>query len=134
VKKIPLLISFFSQLAFSDVVIIVNKSNNNQINAEDISRLFLRKVKTFSNGAIAIPVIQIENSTTTEEFNAKVLERTSQQLKTYWSRMIFTGKGLPPKEVLTDAEMINFIEENPNAIGYINSTSVDTRVRVVAQF
>lgn len=123
-----------SSLAWSGTVVIVNVSNTSDISASDIERIFLGKKKTFPNGNTAIPVDQSEGSAVRTQFESQVLGKSAQQLKAYWSQRLFTGKGTPPTEMSSDAEVKKQIAENPALIGYIDSAAVDKMVRVVHQF
>lgn len=44
------------------------------------------------------------------------------------------GKGKPPKELSSDADIIKFVAENPGAIGYVDAASVDGSVKVLKKF
>jgi ABC-type phosphate transport system substrate-binding protein len=68
------------------------------------------------------------------DFEKKVLNKSASQIKAYWSKLVFTGKGTPPKEVSSDAEVINLIKSNPNLIGYVDESSVTGDVKVIATF
>ena len=87
-----------------------------------------------SGGGQAIPINLSSNSPSTNEFNEKALNKSNSQLKAYWSKLVFTGKGTPPKEVDSDAEMLSLISNNPSFIGYIDSSAVTDAVKVVAKF
>ena len=52
-------------------------------------------------------------------------------MKAYWAKIIFTGRGQPPRQVATSAEAKKLVAQNPNAIAYIDSAMVDDSVRVV---
>ena len=45
--------------------------------------------------------------------------------------MVFTGKTQQPKEVADDAEVIAKVSSDPQAIGYVDSGSVNDSVKVV---
>ena len=45
-----------------------------------------------------------------------------------------SGKGKPPKELGTDAEVLKHVAKNINAIGYVNAGSVDDSVKVLKTF
>jgi hypothetical protein len=47
------------------------------------------------------------------------------------SKIIFTGRGQPPKTVATSLEAKKLLVENPNTVGYIDQSLVDSSVRVV---
>jgi len=53
------------------------------------------------------------------------------QLKAHWSKIIFTGRGKPPKAVATGVELRKLIASNAQSIGYIDRELVDDSVRVV---
>ena len=95
---------------------------------------YLGKDKTYANKEIAVLIAQIESAPVTLEFNSKVLGKNAKQLKSHWSRLVFTGKGVPPNEVSTDADVIAEIKKNVNAIGYVDLASVTKDVKVVAIF
>ena len=59
--------------AFADVSVIVHPNNNTEISKDDVSRIFLGRMKSFSNGNEAVPVSQEEGSPVRTEFNEKVL-------------------------------------------------------------
>lgn len=122
-------------LVHAEVAVIVSASNANAaLDQDTISRVFLGKTSNFPDGSQAIPVDQNEGSASREAFNDKVLGKSSSQLKAYWSRLIFTGKGTPPKESGSDAEVKDLVAKNPNLIGYVDASVVDGSVKVVFKF
>jgi hypothetical protein len=68
------------------------------------------------------------------EFVSKVVDKDEAQMKSYWSRLIFTGKGVPPKVIESDAEVKDLVARNPDTIGFIDAASADATVKVVAKF
>ena len=45
--------------------------------------------------------------------------------------MIFTGRGMPPREVSSDREMVMLVGSNRNFIGYVDETKVSPQLKVV---
>lgn len=129
-----LTVLFISNSVCAEVVVIVHPSNSSSLDSSAISRIFTGKAKSFPGGSKAIPINQAESSSATGEFNDKVLKKSSSQLKAYWSKLVFTGKGTPPKAVGNDAEVIQLVANNPNIIGYVSSSAVNDSVKVVATF
>jgi len=124
-----------SSLASTEVAVIVSASNGNaSIDQATISKIFLGKAKSFPDGAQAVPVDQDDGSASREAFNSTVLGKSASQLKSYWSRLIFTGKGTPPKQSGDDAAVKALVAANPNLIGYIDASAVDASVKVVHKF
>jgi len=123
---------FISCRLLADVAVVVHPSNTATMDPAEIAKLYLGRSKSFSDGNGAIPLAQAESSAATAVFNEKILNKTSSQMKAYWSKLVFTGKGTPPKELLTDQEVIDLVSQNPNMIGYIQQKSVTATVKVVA--
>jgi ABC-type phosphate transport system substrate-binding protein len=120
--------------ARAEISIIVNKDNSSIISESEISRIFLGKIKNFPGGSLVVTVSQLRESSTADEFNLRVLKKSTSQLRSYWSKMIFTGQGSPPKEVQGDLEVIQLVSKNPNIIGYIDSSAVTSDVRVIQKY
>ena len=122
-------------IASAETAVIVSAKNaNSVIDADTVSRIFLGKSKSFPDGSDAIPVDQPEESAIRTEFADKVLGKSASQLKAYWSKLVFTGKGEPPKVVESSAKVKALVAENPNLIGYIDAADVDGSVKVVHKF
>lgn len=127
-----LALSLSSAVVEADVVAVVSaKSPITALDKSQVADLFLGKTNRFPNGVQAVPIDQAEGLAVRDEFYSKVLGRTAAQMKAYWSKIIFTGRGQPPPSVSNDIEMKKRISENPAAIGYIDRSLVDSSVRVV---
>jgi ABC-type phosphate transport system substrate-binding protein len=122
-------------IALAETAVIVSASNANaSIDKTTVSKIFLGKTKSFPDGSQAVPIDQNDGSSVREAFNSTVLGKSASQLKSYWSRLIFTGKGTPPKQSGDDAAIKGLIASNPNMIGYIDAGSADASVKVVYKF
>ena len=122
-------ISLFS---FADVVVVVHPSNEAALDEKSVKRIFLGKEKKFSDGKQVIPLNQVPSSGARGSFDTVTLGRSSSQIAAYWSKLVFTGKGIPPKELDNDAAVLGIVADNPNAIGYVNSASVSDAVKAIS--
>ena len=118
---------------FAEVAVIVNTSNASVVDTDTIKKIYLGKSKSFSNGSKVSPVNQ-DGTSIADEFNDKVVGKSSSQLNAYWSKLVFTGKGTPPEKLATDQAVIDFVAANGDAIGYIDSAKVSDKVKVIATF
>lgn len=121
----------FVGAASAEVAVIVHPGNGASLSAEDVQRLFLGKLKSFPGGADASPVNLKEGQSAREQFNQAVLGKSEAQLKAYWSQLVFTGKGTPPKELDNDDAVKAFVAATPAGIGYIDASKVDGSVKVI---
>jgi hypothetical protein len=105
--QIPVLIGLLclATAGKAEVAIIAHPSINETVSLDDLNRIFLGKAKALSSGHKIIPLNLVEGNATRKEFNNKVLRKTDSQLKAYWSKLIFTGKGQPPKELASVNEI-----------------------------
>lgn len=116
----------------ADISVIVHASNSDQLDSKVIERIYFGKDKRFPSGGEAIPLI-LRDPEATEKFSRLFLGRTASQYKAYWSKLVFTGKGTPPREIGSDAELVELVSKNPQMIGFVNSNSVSDGVRVVVR-
>ena len=130
---VPILVSsLYSMSTLADVVVIVNPDSGvNSLSRHKIKELFLGKTKSLSNDMLAVVVDHKEGRKIRNIFTAKVLGKSESQLKAYWSTLIFSGKGVPPKTLSSSAEIKAFVAGTSGAIGYINSDHVDSSVQAV---
>ena len=120
-----------STFASAEVVVVVSSDSAiGNPDAQSLQQLFLGK-RDYIGDASAVPIDQAEGNEARDEFYSKVIDKTPSQLNAYWSRLIFTGKGAPPKQYFDDAEIIEVILEDDEAVGYIDSSSVTEGLKVI---
>jgi len=117
---------------WADVVVITNKSTKvDSLSASEVKNIFLQKKKSFPDGSVAVVGDQSSKSSVREEFNKKVLGKSSKKLKRYWSKMVFSGKGVQPKVIGDDSAVKEWVAKTPNSLGYISDKSLDDSVKVL---
>jgi ABC-type phosphate transport system substrate-binding protein len=131
---IGLALSVVTSAAPADVVAVVSaRSTVTALSRNQVADIFLGKTARFPNGSPAVPIDQAEASTVREAFYSQFTGKSAAQMKAHWSKIIFTGRGKPPKAVSTGTEARTLIAANPQAIGYIERASVDDSVKVLLQ-
>jgi len=129
---IALALSAGTGSAAADVVAVVSsKSSVTVLSKNQVVDIFLGKTSRFPDGEQAVPIDQVEGSTVRDEFYAKFSGKSAAQIKAHWSKIIFTGRGQPPREVPDSGEVRKEVAQNPKAIGYIERNLVDGSVRVL---
>ena len=122
----------WSVLALAEDAVIVHPSASvDSLTADEISRLFMGKSKSFPNGSPAIALNQDDGSATRDVFNQEICNKSPSQYKAYWSKLVFTGKGTPPKDSGDDAAVKALVAGNPKMIGYVDASVVDDSVKVI---
>ena len=119
----------------ADIAIVVNTNTNvESLTKQQVSNIFLSKINQLPSGELIQPIWQDEDGLLSQAFNETVLERTAGQLQAYWSRIVFSGKGLPPSFVKDTEEMKERLYSDAKMIGYIDDADLDEGLKVVARF
>ena len=113
------------------VVIVSAKNPLTSLRADQVADIFLGQVGSFPDGGDAVALDQGIGSAQRDEFYAKVTAKTPARLKAYWSKMIFTGRGKPPREAPNSAAIRKLVADNPALIGYIDRSALDSSVKPV---
>ena len=122
-----------SAIVHSEPVVVVVSASSPvaKLDKEQVANLFLGKSSSYPDGSAAVPIEQADGAPAHEEFHKSITEKSASQLKSYWSKMIFSGKGTAPKEVASNAELLKLLAGNPAMIGYVDKTAADKSVKVV---
>jgi ABC-type phosphate transport system substrate-binding protein len=113
-----------ASFAHADVVVIGNPAAA-ALTKDQVSDVFLGKSQVFT------PIDQPDSAAVRAEFYKKATGRDPAQVKATWSRLVFTGKAVAPKEVADAAAVKKAVAADPKAIGYIDKSAVDGSVKVL---
>jgi ABC-type phosphate transport system substrate-binding protein len=115
---------------FTVIVNVRNKARS--LDKKTVADAFLKKRTQWSDDVVIQPVDQLKSSSVRRAFSSQVLGRSVDAVRTYWNRLVFSGRGVPPPELESDAAVVAFVAKHPGAIGYvIGGTTLGTDVRAV---
>lgn len=119
--------------AWAGVVVIAHPSvSAGSLTSDQVSQIYMGRVSKLPDGTAVGPLDQAEGSPARAQFIDKVLGKTEAQLRSYWSRMIFTGKAQPPRVVNNTAEVLRTVASTPGYIGYVDSKDATSdKIRVL---
>jgi ABC-type phosphate transport system substrate-binding protein len=108
-----------------DFKVIVNSANSDTVLTRDmISKIFLKKIKRWETSEEKImPVDLVDDSSIRESFSEIILDKKISSVKAYWQKQIFSGRGVPPPEKKNDKEVLEYVDENEGAIGYVSQNA-----------
>lgn len=125
-------LSAFAPAVRAEVVPVVSaRSPVTALNAAQLVDIFLGKESRFPNGEPAVPIDLYEGSEARDEFYSRYTGRSHAELKSYWSKLIFTGRAQPPRQAGSVEKLRKALSENPHAIGYMQRHEVDSQLRIV---
>jgi ABC-type phosphate transport system substrate-binding protein len=114
-----------STLASAEVAVIVNPATSASPTQADVANIFLGKDKSLKG------VDQKDWNPTKDKFYTVVASKSETQVKSYWSGLVFTGKGQPLPSVGGDAEVVAKVAGEADAIGYVDKAAVTDKVKVL---
>ncbi|MBD2836466.1 phosphate ABC transporter substrate-binding protein [Pseudomonas sp. JM0905a] len=114
-----------STLAQAEVVVILNASASASPSQSDVANIFLGKDTSLKG------IDQKGWNPTKEKFYSAVTSKNESQLKSYWSGLVFTGKGQPLQSAADDTAVVALVGTEANAIGYVDKSAVTDKVKVL---
>jgi len=83
----------------------------------DIRQLFMLKKRHINDESFV--VVDSSDTSTYSVFIEKFISKSSYNMKAYWTRMLFTGRKIPPKKFSID-ELDELKKENNCYITYVD--------------
>ncbi len=112
--------------------VVVSKENKlASLNTDDLTRIFLGKKTLWDSGTRIVPAMPEEESAAGEAFLSGTLKKSVSQFRAYWKRLLFSGGGAVPKVFRNSDQLLDFVARQPGAIGIVEASAVDDRVRVL---
>ncbi len=109
------------------VVVVSQQSPIQQLSREDLSALYLGNLMTHET-THDLRALDLTDGEARDNFYTYLLGRSRNQMRAYWSRMVFTGKGKPPR-ALDEAAIIEALQNDPSLIGYLPSGQLPSSLR-----
>lgn len=126
------LLSAVGSLAWAEVVVVTaGDSPVRELTSTQLADIYLGRLTRLPDGRPVVPIDQGEQSRVYEIFYQQYLGRSPAQIRSHWSRLIFTGRGQPPKSVANEAALAEALKQNLNAIGYMEADALPEGLRVI---
>jgi ABC-type phosphate transport system substrate-binding protein len=112
------------------VVVIHRENRVDSMPRREVSAIFLKKVSRWRSGETTQPV-DLEPSPVREKFSRAVHGRGMEAVAAYWQQRVFSGRDSPPPERKRDEDVLAYVRDNPNAIGYVSGKASTADVKVL---
>lgn len=100
--------------------VIVHRSNPLvSITRAELSAIYMKRSRSWNGGREVVPVDQRAGSPVREHFSRAVHGKNVAYVTRYWQRVIFSGRGIPPRQLQNDAAVLALVSSSRDAIGYI---------------
>jgi ABC-type phosphate transport system substrate-binding protein len=105
------------------VVIVHPRNDTTKLERKLLADIFLKKQTHWSDDSTIKPVDQTRTSVVRNRFSQDVIGRSVSSVRTYWNQVVFSGQGVPPPELESDASVVKYVLGNQTAIGYVSPTA-----------
>jgi hypothetical protein len=116
------------------VVVVSASSATQQLSHDQVINIFLGRYRSLPSGGAAVPIDQPDSAALKAEFYRKLVNKEPNEINAYWSRLIFSGKTVPPLQTTSSSDVVALLINNPGAIAYMERGLVDKRFRIVMEF
>nr|WP_246264552.1 hypothetical protein [Aromatoleum toluvorans] len=100
------------------------------LTAAQVEQFYLGRAHTLADGVV-VTLADLPAGPARDEFYQLLTHKNPSQIRAHWSRMVFTGRALPPQEAGSVAQLRQWLASQPNLIGYMPAAEADAHVRVL---
>jgi ABC-type phosphate transport system substrate-binding protein len=112
--------------------IIVNSSvSETKYTVNDLRSIFAMQYQIWPNGKKIHVFVLSDDDPLHREFTKTKLNMFPHQFRRIWDRLIFSGTGQGPRQVVSMEEMIKKIMTTPNSIGYADYEPINNKIRIL---
>lgn len=117
-------------LAQADMVVVTDSNSTiTSLTETEVRQLFSGQLKTVAGKPVQVLDLP-GGERHREDFYRKLMGRSPEQMRAYWTRLVFTGQGKPPREVSSTRELTTLIGSG-GYIGYLPAEAADDNMRVL---
>lgn len=118
-------------LARADYFIVVSTDSPvRELAQKDVLHLYMGRTRQVPGGGAAI-AYDMADSTHREGFYRALSGLSLPQVTSYWARLMFSGRNLPPQRLDDEAQMIERVLRDPAAIGWLPAPPKQKDLRTV---
>ena len=111
-------------------VVVIANAPLRGVDAEAIKRIYGGRMVEL-DGQPLRPVQLAAGHALRRRFANAVLQQSDEDFIAYWTVRRYIGKGAPPRELASSAEVIAYVMANPGAVGYIDASELRHGMNVV---
>ncbi len=112
------------------IIVSETTSSKDALSTEDLARIYRRKILFWANGTPIVPLNLPVTHALRRTFSRTVLSELPEEMDAYWSAQYFHGIS-PPYVLASEEAVVEFVATTPGAIGYVNTTAVNSHVHVL---
>ncbi len=115
----------------ADIKVIANPSvTTTALSSDELKGIFLETKTSLADGSHVEPVV-LKSGAAHQSFVRQFIGKTDVALETYYRSLAFTGRGLIPKALGSDDEMIRYVARTKGAVGYVSASASTAGVKTL---
>jgi hypothetical protein len=116
----------------SSGVLVIGPAGVPRIDTATVMRLYTGRA--IEAGHVAVTVVNLSaGHPLRQRFLAGYLKTDEEHYRAYWTVRRHVGKGAPPRELGSVAEVIDFVTRTPGAVGYVDAAAAGAGINVICR-
>ncbi|NMG56145.1 hypothetical protein GPA23_16115 [Aromatoleum aromaticum] len=125
--------TLFAPFAAAQILIVTSaRGAITELSRQQAEQLYLGRTRSLPDGT-PVALADLPAGSVRDHFYEQLTGKNPSQIRAYWSRMVFTGRALPPQQVENARELGALLMTHPNLIGYLPAANPDPRMRVLLE-
>lgn len=125
-----ILLAWLSNSALAEGLLVIAHPSVPKTDLVTLQRIYTGKVIEINSVSI-VPFNAATGSPERNRFLRDFLQQDEEKYTGYWTVRRYIGKGTPPRELGSAAEMIGTVQSTPGAIGYIYESEWKPGITVI---
>ncbi len=100
------------------------------ISKADLRDLFTGASTSLKGGVQIVPVL-LKQGTVTDEFLRMYIDKSDNGFRAGWRSILFSGQGMMPRTLDSEAAVVEYVAHTAGAIGYIGQSAPHEGVKIL---
>lgn len=120
----------FAAQAHAQLVIANPNVQASSISKSELKDVFTGSATNLKDRSTVTPAI-LKTGTVSDQFLAAYIGKADTAFHALWRSLVFSGQATMPRQLDSDAAMVQYIAHTPGTIGYIGRNSAHEGVKVL---
>lgn len=121
---------FSPETRAADTLVVVAHPSLKGLDADAVKRIYTGRMVELDGLALR-PLNLAPGTPARRTFMERVLMQTDDEFIAYWTVRRHIGKGVPPRELASGAEMAALVARTPGALGYLDAADLAPGMTVI---
>jgi hypothetical protein len=118
-RLLAIVLFLLATASHAELAVVAGKGSPiDKLGEREVADIFLARTHHLADGSRVRPV-ELRDSAYKADFYRGISGKTLPQINSYWTTLIFTGKGKPPRSVDELERLVELLNSDPQAIAYL---------------